>query len=439
MSLITIIARIKATTTWVIRGVVVFFIYLAFKSFLPHHLVPSTTVALIEPSVGKNAVDASFARVAFEIAFESLNQEAGLLQGKVDVFEVGKEIESEADAANIRKQLIDNDVEAIFGCATSACVRLIVPIADELEIPFFYVRPHEGLISSRYAFFLGPLPNQGIVPAIRWAMERYGSRVHITGSNGLYSRILGGMVRHEVVAAGGSITGEHYYGADEDTISGLPEAWNTDTTDLVINLAVNNTLISLMKLESVVVAGLRRPPQILASLDAALIADVGRYTVVDHYIIASYLQEFEAGLTGEFNQLWISRMGASVPFGVAEVSAFLAVRLWSTALRKTLTRDPVDVVNMLSNVHVDTGGAFGKVSFERNHHYLDHRLFVLKILDGDEFKLVSSGREPVKPVVYPVSNPKQYWIELLEQLRRDTADTWVFENTAVVKPAGSRG
>lgn len=436
MSLLTIISRIKATTTWLIRSVVIFFIYIALKNFIPHHLLPSTTVALIEPSVGEDSVGASFARVAFELAFEWANEDAGLFQGQVDVIEIGLALENKSDAAKIREELIENDVEAIFGCASSACVRLIVPIAEELEIPFFYVRPHEGLISSRYAFFLGPLPNQNIVPAMRWALEKYGKRVHITGSNTLYSRVLGGMARDEVRAAGGRITGEHYYGANHGAITAVPEAWNTDSTDFVINLAGGDTLTSLMKLESVQIAGLQRPPQILASLDSALIGDIGRYSLVDHYLISSYSEEFETGLTAEFRQLWASRMGESVPLGVSEVSAFVAVRLWSAALNKTLRRNPVDVVDMLSDVRIDTGGTYGDASFERNQHYLDHRQFVLKILDGDEFKLVSAEREPIKPIPYPVANAKQYWVELLEQLRRDTSDTWVFEDATVVEPTG---
>lgn len=437
MSLLSIIYKVKSTTTWLIRGVVVFFIYIALKNFIPQHLVSSTSVAVIEPATGEDSVAASFARVAFEVAFEMANDEAGLFQGQIDVVEVGTTPSNESDAAAIRKALIENDVEAIFGCATSACVRLITPIAEELQIPFFYPYPHEGLVSSRYAFFLGPLPNQHLVPATLWALEKYGPRVHIAGANTVYSRVLGEIARDTVITAGGHITGEHYYGTDHGTISAVPEAWTTATTDFVINLADEETLINLMKLASVERAGLQRPPHILMNLDSALIEDVGRYSLVGHYIVSPYPQDFDTGPLGQFQQRWASKMGGARTPGASEVAAFMAVRLWSTALRNSPTRKPTGVIAALNDLRIDTGEAIGTVSFERNQHYLDHRQFILKILAGDEFKLVSSERKPIKPAIYPVSRSKQYWAELIEQLRQETSDTWVFEEQLIIGPTGN--
>jgi len=437
VSLLSIIYKVKATTTWLIRGIVVFFFYLALKNFIPDHLVSSTSVALIEPYSGAKSVGAALDHAAFTLAFAWANDDAGLLEAGIDVLEIGTEPTDAEDAAKLRLAMIENDIKAIFGCVSSACVRLLIPIAEELKIPFFYTRPHEGLISSRYAFFLGSLPNQNLVPSALWAMEEYGSRVHITGVNTLYDRVLGDIARDTVLKAGGRVTGEHYYGANHGPISTVPEAWNTDITDFVINLTEGDTLVSLMKLASMEVAGLERPPQFLVSLDSASIADVGRYSLEGHYFTSRYPQDFGDGLVEEFRQRWSKEMGPTSMLGVSETSALLAVRLWTAALKKTLFRAPVEVVAALHDVQVDTGETLGAIGFEKNQNYLEHRQFILKILDGDGFKAVSSERELIKPTQYPVSRSKQYWTSLVEQFNQDTSGTWVFEEDMVVGATGS--
>jgi len=114
VSLLSIIYKVKATTTWLIRGIVVFFFYLALKNFIPDHLVSSTSVALIEPYSGAKSVGAALDHAAFTLAFAWANDDAGLLEAGIDVLEIGTEPTDAEDAAKLRLAMIENDIKAIL-------------------------------------------------------------------------------------------------------------------------------------------------------------------------------------------------------------------------------------------------------------------------------------------------------------------------------------
>ena len=102
---------------------------------------------------------------AFITAVDEINETGyfGFLKGidRVRTVTISENLKEPGALAIVKQKLLDEDVEAVFGCADSSCVRLVQPLIDELDLPFFYVRPHEGLLDSdNLLFSLGHCPTR---------------------------------------------------------------------------------------------------------------------------------------------------------------------------------------------------------------------------------------------------------------------------------------
>jgi len=421
--------QFKLLTTVFIRGVVILCLFWVLQHLLPSSFSASSTVAVIEPFFGDTATSSSSVNSAYGLAFDWINSESIFGFNTVDVIHITGEITEPYDVANIREKLVENDVDAVFGCQDAACVRLMLPVIEELKIPFFYPLPHEGLVDTQYGFFLGRLPNQSIAPAVSWALKKFGNRVHITGSNTLYSRMVGEMVKNQVFASGGSITGEQYYGRNIATVETLPQPWNAAQTDFIVNLVVGDALVGIMQLQSLEVQALKRPPQVFAALDRTEINDIGRYALIGDFYVTNYIPGAHGELTSLFQELWDEKMGVSNPPGAAEATAFHAARLWHAAFKKTSPGKSADVVDALYGMKLE--GALGFIAFDRSQHYLSHSISIIEILENGE-KMVWSDKNKIEPIKFPISHSRQDWADLLERLNAEFDGKWYSEDTIII-------
>ena len=153
----SLFSKFKFFTNLLTKGVVVITLFIVVRKLVPELIEPATIV-IIQPVDGPASIIASHNTQGFMAAIDELNEEGyfGFFNNlrQIRPIVINDSFKDLNAVDNLKKKLLEEDVEAVFGCADSACVRLIQPLIDELDLPFFYVQPHEGLLESKNSFFL---------------------------------------------------------------------------------------------------------------------------------------------------------------------------------------------------------------------------------------------------------------------------------------------
>ena len=87
------------------------------------------------------------------------------------------------------KELIDQDVAAIFGCWTSVSRKSVLPVIEEKNALLFYPVQYEGEEQSLNVFYTAASPNQQLVPAAAYAIEELGAKkFYLLGTDYVFPR-----------------------------------------------------------------------------------------------------------------------------------------------------------------------------------------------------------------------------------------------------------
>ncbi|NBF03075.1 transporter substrate-binding protein [Pseudomonas sp. Fl5BN2] len=108
-------------------------------------------------------------------------------------------------------QMMQAGIRHLFGAPTSASRKEIIPDLEQNSGLLWYACPYEGFESSENVLYLGPCPNQTLIPLLRYALRAFGCRAMLVGSNYIWGWESNRLAREVLAAAGGEVLGERYF------------------------------------------------------------------------------------------------------------------------------------------------------------------------------------------------------------------------------------
>lgn len=103
-------------------------------------------------------------------------------------------------AAEAERLIAKEKVGVLFACWTSACRKAVKPVVEKHRHLIFYPVQYEVMEQSPNILYTGAAPNQQVVPGTRWAMQTFGKRVFLVGSDYIFPRTANLIVRDLVAA-----------------------------------------------------------------------------------------------------------------------------------------------------------------------------------------------------------------------------------------------
>lgn len=151
-------------------------------------------------------------------------------QGHVDLY-----------APLCRDILTTSRARHIIGCVTSSSRKEVLPVIERQSATLWYALPYEGFEASDHVVYMHACPNQHLLPLLDWALPRFGSRVHLLGSNYIWGWEINRLAREVVARGGGSITAERHLAMGETDVTHMVEEIADLRPDFVLNSLVGTT------------------------------------------------------------------------------------------------------------------------------------------------------------------------------------------------------
>ncbi|AWM36709.1 Aliphatic amidase expression-regulating protein [Gemmata obscuriglobus] len=384
-------------------------------------------IGVLHSQSGTMAVSENPVIDATLLAVEELNAAGGVNGRPVRAVVVDGKSDPDEFARQAERLLTEEKCVAVFGCWTSASRKAVRAVVERNGGLLFYPVQYEGLEESPRIVYLGPAPNQQLIPAVDFVIDGLKKkRIALVGSDYIFPHTAHQIIRDRIgernrTGAGAEVVAEVF----------LPLG-STDARDALARVRLGNADVVINTINGTSNAaffrGLRGPgppvPTVSVSITENEVRGLNPDALVDDYLVASYFQTIDRAESRAFVRKIREKYGPDRPASDMMAAAYSGVHLWARAAAAANSVEPAEVLAKVRGAEFDGPRGRVKVDPESQHAWLPVR--VGKVRPNGEVALVpGAGSEaPVRPVPFPPTRTRHAWDQFLRQLEMDWGGKW---------------
>ncbi len=389
-------------------------------------------VGILHSQTGTMATSEQPVIEATLFAVEELNRRGGVLGRLVEpvLADGGSD---PAQFAHEAERLIEVEkVAVIFGCWTSASRKEVKAVVEKANHLLVYPLQYEGLEESPAIVYTGAVPNQQIRPAVKWAMDNFGKRIYLIGSDYIFPRIANHLIGDLAELLGGIVVAERYRPLGSHDFAVIAEEIATLRPAVVFNtLNGDGNLAFFAALHKQGVNGTEIPVFSFSVSESdfyAMAKKLPAGSLVGNYASWSYFESLPGKENQSFRRRYSKRYGPGHSLNDPMVSAYTSVQLWAQAVTEAASSAPLFVRRAFSRQSMNGPGGIVYIDDKNHHAWKPDR--IAKMNDAGRFEIVWDSQKPIRPLPYPPYLQKSHWQDVEDLLYRRWNNRWAVDGEA---------
>lgn len=385
-------------------------------------------VGILHDLTGPLSQSGNSVKDATLFAIDEINAQGGIRGQKIiPQIEDGKS-KPELYPELATRLITDKKVSVIFGCWTSASRKILKPSLENLDGFLLYPVQYEGMEESKNIMYLGPCPNQQILPAVSHAVNvMKKKKILIVGSAYVFPVAATEIIRLHVKSLNETsqsmveiLEPPVYLPLGETQMDKILARIEKDDPDLILNTINGDTntaffrvLRAQRKLDGISTISFSVGKQELGNLDPA--------SLVNDYLASGYFQNMDLGTNTKF----VSELQKKSITSVTDpmVTAYSSVHLWARAVREAKTDDSKKVREILKTQTFE--GPAGKIWFDPESNHAFRSFYLGQIQPDGSIKIVNNeNNKPIRPEPYPRYKSPEGWDKFLNDLFLQWNKNW---------------
>ena len=204
-------------------------------------------VGLLHSLTGSMAISEKAVRDAEVLAIEEINAAGGVLGKQIVYVEEDGASEPSTFATKAEKLVDSEKVKTVFGCWTSSSRKAVKPVFEDYNSLLWYPVQYEGMEQSPNIVYTGAAPNQQIVPAIEYLIDKGYKKFFLLGSDYVFPRTANMIITAQVNAAGCEVVGEEYADMDQTDFAAIIGKIEAAQPEVIINTLNGTGNVSFFK------------------------------------------------------------------------------------------------------------------------------------------------------------------------------------------------
>ena len=375
---------------------------------------PNTVrVGILHSLSGNLAISESSLKDAELLAIEEINKSGGVLGKKIDaIVEDGESQFVTTFPEKAKKLVVDDKVAALFGCWTTVSRKNVLPVIEEHNALLFYPVAYEGNECSRNVIYAAATPNQQVLPAIEWMLNKNGlrsKRIFLIGTDYVFPRTANLIARKHLKTMDIEPAGEEYMPFGHKDFEGIVTRIGLSGATSIFCTINGDSLIhffNALRAQGLTPANC---PVVSTMIGEDELRGIDPAKVKGHYAVQSYFQSAGTPRNKEFVKRFQDKYGNDRITDDAIASAYASVYLWKLAAEKAKSFDVDKVRAAIPLVEFD--GPEGKLKVSARTLGTNKSLLVGRIRGNKQtdverqFEIVhTSGpfdAEPYPQVAFP--------------------------------------
>ncbi|MHB2019169.1 MAG: urea ABC transporter substrate-binding protein [Candidatus Xenobia bacterium] len=363
---------------------------------------------------------------AIQLAVDDLNARGGVLGRRVETVTFDGASAARTFQRGAGELLSQPDVDAIFGCYTSASRKSVIPIVEQHQSILFYPVQYEGLEESPNVVYLGAAPNQQIIPAVKWCFDHLGKRMYLVGSDYVFPRTANAIIHEQLNAIGGTVVGEDYVLLGSSRLEAVVQRIAQAHPDVILNTLNGDSNVAFFA--ALQKAGITpgKVPVMSFSIGENMLQHLGVQAEVGDYAAWSYFQSIDTPANQQFVQRFRARYGNDRVVDDPMVEAYAGVQLWAQAVEEAETPAPTEVLKTISDQSCSS--PLGVIYVDAITHHTWKLVRIGRINAQGQFDLCWRTEGTVRPDPFPRFRSREAWEQFLSALKAGWGGAW--ENPA---------
>ncbi len=331
-------------------------------------------VGILHSLSGSMAMSESPVRDAELLAINEINEAGGVLGCKIIPITADGESDPQVFAKRAQSLLEKDKVATVFGCWMSTARKAVIPLFEEHWKLLWYPVQYEGMEASPCIMYTGSAPNQQIVPAVDYCVQKIGKKVFLIGSDYIFARTANKIIKAHLKDTGAQIVGEEYSSLNcvdyEECIQKIKEA----QPDFIMNTINGESNISFF--HQLYKAGIKSSdiPVMSFSIAEGEVYSIDKDYLAGHLCSWNYFQTTSNQSNRNFVAAYKKAYGENRVTSSPIEAGYLAVYLWAKACEKAGTFDTEAVRIAVKGLEMDSPEGHITVDGLNQHLYKPFRI-----------------------------------------------------------------
>ena len=348
------------------------------------------------------------------LAIDELNERGGLLGHPIEPVILDGKSDSETFTQAAERMIQHDKVSVVFGGFHSAARRGIRRAVEKHDHLLIYPGSDEGLEDSAHILYLGAVPSQAVLPALRYASQTLGKqRVFIIGNDPGFARPLSAIIADAGQELGMRVVGERIVREGTTDFDRVLRKIAQAQPDLIVNALRGDSNISFFRALATVIPAAKRPLTLSLALDANVLADLASLDLRGSYLASSYFESIDRPQNREFLARLTGRFGEHRVASDAMAAAYEGVYLWAQGVRATGTFSPIKLRHALRDQVLEGPTAPVRIDPSNGHAWRPYRL--ARLGNSNRIELIESSPQPLQPVLFPRTRTRTQWEALISR------------------------
>ncbi|HWY88521.1 MAG TPA: transporter substrate-binding protein [Gemmataceae bacterium] len=384
---------------------------------------PALRIGVLYSRTGTMAISERAILDGILLAVSEINEKGGVLARPLEpVIEDGQSDEI-VFARKAAKLIEEVKVSALFGTWTSASRKAVKEVVEKHNHLLFYPISYEGMEQSPNIIYGGSVPNQQILPALKWS---YGflnkRRWFLAGLDSIYSRAAHAVIRDEAKSLRSQIVGEDLLGVDNADVAQLVRRIEKTKPDLIVNTIKGDTNVTFFR-------ALRRAgmtPETVPTLSFTVseeeLSGVPLDEIRGHYAAGNYFHSIELPRNEEFLQRVQKRFDSQRIVSDPMQTSYVLVHMWAEAVKAAGSEEIGKVRQALKGEQYDAPQGRVTIDPATQHTVQVSRVGVIN--EKGRFIEVYASPRPIVPEPFPASRDRPAWEVFIQDLHQQWGGRW---------------
>lgn len=378
---------------------------------------PPIRIGVLYSVTGNMAVSETPLVKVINFAVDEINAHGGILNRPLEIVFADGRSDWQVFAAEAERLITQEKVSALFACWTSACRKAVKPIVERHSHLMFYTVQYEGLEQSPNIVYLGSTANQQIIPGTQWAINQFGEKVYLLGSDYIFPHVANHIIGDLISATTGNIVGERYFPLDTTDFSAALQDITQLQPQVIINTLNGSSNLHFFRalhessaLQNLPVLSLSVTENELQAMGSAIYHPA-------HYAVWNYFQSLNSEANRQFIQKFQKLFGAQQVVTDPMETTYNAVRLWATAVKELDDTDP-QAINLIIH-RLSLPGLTSIITMDATTRHAWRWVRIGQARPDGQFDTIQTLSKMVRPMPFPVYHHKNYWQQIIENAASD--------------------
>jgi urea transport system substrate-binding protein len=385
---------------------------------------PPIRVGVLNSRSGTMAFSAAPIVDATLMAIEEINAAGGVIGRKIEPLVVDGRSDNSVFARETERLITQEKVVTIFGGWTPSNRKEMKPVVEKYDHLLVFPSRDEGMEDSQNIVYNGATPNQQVLPAVRWAIEKLGKRrIFFIGADGLLGRMSNELLKDSLTANQVTVVGEKFVLLSETNFQPIIKQILKAKPDVIFNIINGDSNLAFFRELRAAGVFAKDLPTISFSVGENELGQFAGIDMVGDYLAWNYFESIDRAENRDFVRRFKQKYGDHRGISDPMEAAYFGVYLWAQAVRSANSDEVRAIRRHLVNQSFEAPGALVRIDPSNNHTW---KVFQLgKIVEGNRIEIVFSSEKPLSPEPFPSTRTRAQWEALLGHLYEQWDHNWV--------------